>query len=130
MCAAPWRLLLTLAAMAASSSSAAAAAPESAGVVPQWMIDLVCEARPVCKFFATKHGCRKGMKCTKLHDADPTKRTNRALLPYVSRYRTPEGEDRLVLRPPLHGALEQCFKEAGKPLCCKAVSNGSTRAWI
>ena len=113
---------LELLRMMASSSSASAPPPPppaelaAAGSLPTWLVEWVSAARPRCAFFNTRHGCRKGMKCPRLPDEPGRQKNNRAHLLYVSRIRTPAGEDKLMIRPPLHDALVQAFLEAHRPL--------------
>ncbi len=67
-------------------------------VLSEALVDAIRDARPICTFYGTKKGCRKGVKCPLRH-MDNTEADLR--LPYVSRSITKAGEEVVMLRPPL-----------------------------
>ena len=82
--------------------------------VPPLLLDAVSVQRQVCRFYNTKHGCKKGNGCTNLHckpHERPEDAKNAWRLPHISRF-----GDQLRIRPPLHNALLCLFQEKQRPM--------------
>ena len=75
-------------------------------VAPKELLVALDAARPVCKFYLTKKGCKQGSSC-KLRHGESDDVVN-AYLPHVSRHDGPEGTT-ITLRPPLPAAIQKFF---------------------
>jgi hypothetical protein len=60
--------------------------------IPKTVAEMVHKARPVCRFFGTQNGCKKGKKCPNMHGSVGSLIN----LPHISRH-----SGGLTLRPPL-----------------------------
>ena len=66
---------------------------QSGTPVPTELLLAVSAARPTCKWFESRSGCRKGKSCSLAHGAQ-----NDTRLPYVSRFQTADGADHITIR--------------------------------
>eukprot|EP00974_Lingulodinium_polyedra_P073431 7109592-Lingulodinium_polyedra.AAC.2 len=72
-------------------------------------------ARPICRWWNTARGCRKGRKCPNRH-LGAGEQEHDAHLPHISRWRDADGNDHITLRPPFKQALVAFFSQAGRPV--------------
>ena len=79
--------------------------------VPRELLQIVDAARPQCTFWR-KGWCKKGGSCKQRHSTADDQVN--AQLPHISRHDGPSGT-RITLRPPLQPAIQQFFRESGKP---------------
>ena len=87
--------------------------------IPAEFVQLLADVQPVCPFFGTKTGCRKGKRCTlRHHDIDDA---GGVRLPHGTRVQHEDGSIVIVLRPPLWHGLEKYFLSFERPM---TVSHG------
>ena len=78
--------------------------------VPADVLKAINQARPVCSWHT--HGrCKKGARCQFLHGVGTE---NEAHVPHISSHKTSDGVVKMNVRPPLHEAFDQFFKEKGR----------------